>query len=72
MMDGIRAAGCVYDKAKSKIVLYYIGEIDEKTLTVGLKEKLPRYMLPSRIIRLEKMPYTANGKTDRMALMKML
>ena len=72
MMDGIKAAGCVYDKAKSKIVLYYVGEIDEKTLTVGLKEKLPRYMLPSRIIRLEKMPYTANGKTDRMALMKML
>ena len=71
-MDGIKAAGCVYDKVKSKIVLYYTGEIDEKTLTVGLKEKLPRYMLPSRIIRLEKMPYTANGKTDRMALMKML
>ena len=71
-MDGIKAAGCVYDKAKSKIVLYYTGEIDEKTLTVGLKGKLPRYMLPSRIIRLEKMPYTANGKTDRMALMKML
>ena len=72
MLDGIKAAGCVYDKAKSKIVLYYTGETDEKTLTVGLKEKLPRYMLPSRIIRLEKMPYTANGKTDRMALMKML
>lgn len=72
MLDGIGAAGCIFDKAKSKIVLYYTGEIDEKTLTISLKEKLPRYMLPSRIIRLEKMPYTANGKTDRMALMKML
>lgn len=72
MLDGIEAAGCVYDRAKSKIVLYYAGKTDEKTLTVNLKEKLPRYMLPSRIIRLEKLPYTANGKIDRMTLMKKL
>ncbi|MCI9142112.1 MAG: amino acid adenylation domain-containing protein [Lachnospiraceae bacterium] len=72
MLDGIQAAGCVYDREKSKIVLYYSGETDEKTLTVSLKEKLPRYMLPSRIIRLEKLPYTANGKLDRMTLAKML
>ena len=71
-LDGIAAAGCVYDKAKSKIVLYYSGETDEKALMVSLKEKLPRYMLPGKIIRLEKLPYTANGKLDRMTLMKML
>lgn len=71
-LDGIAAAGCVYDKAKSKIVLYYSGETDEKALMVSLKERLPRYMLPGKIIRLEKLPYTANGKLDRMTLMKML
>ncbi|MCI8800066.1 amino acid adenylation domain-containing protein [Acetatifactor muris] len=71
-LDGIEAAGCVYDKARSKIVLYYSGRTDEKTLTVSLKEKLPRYMLPGRIVRLEKLPYTANGKIDRMTLTKML
>ena len=71
-LDGIEAAGCVYDKARSKIVLYYSGRTDEKTLTVSLKEKLPRYMLPGRIVRLKKLPYTANGKIDRMTLTKML
>ena len=70
MLDDIKAAGCVYDKERSKIVLFYTGGIDEKDLTVCLKEKLPRYMMPSRIIRLPEMPYTANGKLDRMTLMK--
>ena len=70
MLDDIKAAGCVYDKERSKIVLFYTGGIDEKDLTVCLKEKLPRYMMPSRIIRLPEMPYTANGKLDRLTLMK--
>ena len=70
MLDDIKAAGCVYDKEHSKIVLFYTGGIDEKDLTVCLKEKLPRYMMPSRIIRLPEMPYTANGKLDRLTLMK--
>jgi len=33
-----------------------------------LKTQLPQYMLPARIITLEKMPLTANGKIDRQAL----
>ena len=33
-----------------------------------LQGQLPPYMMPSRLIALEKMPFTANGKTDLQAL----
>ncbi len=33
-----------------------------------LKKKLPNYMIPARLIRLENLPLTATGKIDRVAL----
>ena len=72
MLEEISMASCIYDDAKGKIVLYYVGAMDEKTLAEALKEKLPRYMLPNRIIPLESMPLTANGKIDRVTLKKRL
>ena len=70
MLDGIEMSGCVYDKEKNKIVLYYTGAIDEKQLAAKLKEKLPRYMVPNRMIKLKRMPLTSNGKIDRVTLMQ--
>lgn len=68
MLEGIKIAGCIYDDTKGKIVLYYVGNVEEKDLAVALKEKLPRYMIPNNIIKLEQMPLTANGKIDRVTL----
>ena len=59
-------------EVKGKIILFYVGTISEKVLTVLLKEKLPRYMIPNRIIQLEEMPLTANGKIDRVTLKKQI
>ncbi len=71
-LEQIKCSGAVYDSEKGKIVLYYLGDIDAKELTESLKDKLPRYMLPNRIIQLEQMPFTANGKIDRVTLKNML
>lgn len=68
MLSDIRMAACIYDTGKGKIVLYYVGELSEKELTLILKAKLPRYMLPNRTIRLKEMLLTANKKIDRVAL----
>ena len=71
MLDSIQMSACVYDNARQKIVLYYVGDADEPSLTTALKGKLPRYMLPNRLVRLEKLPQTANGKIDRVTLKNM-
>ena len=70
MLPEIKLCACIYDEVKSKIVLYYVGDLTDKDLTLRLKARLPRYMLPSRIIPLEAMPFTANGKLDRVTLKK--
>lgn len=70
MVDEIKFSGCIYDKEKGKIVLFYVGDISEGDLTAALRLKLPRYMLPNKIIKLSEMPLTPNGKTDRVALSK--
>lgn len=68
MLPGVDMAACIYDAQRKKIVLYFTGSPDSTQLTAQLKGKLPRYMLPNRIIRLDAMPFTANGKIDRVAL----
>lgn len=67
-LDPINMAGCIYDEDKKKIVLFYVGDATPKDIMVLLKGKLPRYMLPNSINKLEMMPLTLNGKLDRKEL----
>lgn len=71
MLPGIRMAACIYDSDRKKIVLWYDGDPDERELTAQLKTRLPRYMLPNKIYKVDKLPFTPNGKIDRVALKKM-
>lgn len=71
MLPGVGMAACIYDENRGKIVLYYVGGMAEAELLPALKQKLPRYMLPNRLTRLERLPQTANGKIDRVTLKKM-
>ena len=70
MMDGVRSSCCIYDGEKGKIVLYFVGDMEGKALAAALRDKLPRYMLPNIVERLDIMPLTANGKLDRVGLKK--
>ncbi len=45
-------------------------ELDRDKLLLYLKKKLPEYMIPSKIVFVDKMPLTLNGKIDRMNLAK--
>lgn len=68
LLDGVRAACCIYDQERGKIALYYTGEIDKRALVTKLKERLPRYMIPNVVEHIDHMPLTANGKLDRAFL----
>lgn len=41
---------------------------DRKLIRTGLKERLPEYMVPKKVIFLKSLPMTNNGKTDRKKL----
>ena len=66
--EGVRRAACVYASEAKKIALFYLGEADENALLSELALYLPRYMIPNIIKKLENMPLTDNGKTDRRGL----
>ena len=42
--------------------------VTEEYLRQELAELVPAYMVPATLVMLERMPVTANGKTDRKAL----
>jgi acyl carrier protein len=43
-------------------------EIDEEDIESYLGNKLPEYMLPSKLKRIEEIPLTSNGKIDKKGL----
>ena len=59
------------NKETSKyLVGYYISEekLNEEAILEYIKIKLPEYMVPSHLVRIEKIPFTINGKLDKKAL----
>lgn len=67
-IDGVDRACAIYYFEKSRIHLFYSGEIEKSDLQSKLKEQLPMYMLPSKITSLENLPLNKNGKIDRVWL----
>lgn len=69
-MSQMRQCCAVYNTEKKKIILYCVlfSKILEKEIYAFLKNKLPKYMLPSEIFLKEALPLNANGKIDRKAL----
>ncbi|HEV8543509.1 MAG TPA: amino acid adenylation domain-containing protein [Verrucomicrobiae bacterium] len=53
-----------------KLVAYFTSEspIHTREITSFLKSKLPDFMVPASIVRLEKLPLLPSGKVDRQAL----
>jgi len=47
-------------------------QIGHAELTVALKQKLPPYMVPNRVINLKVIPLNSSGKVDRRALVELL
>jgi non-ribosomal peptide synthetase component F len=68
MHPDIKSACSIFDDDKKKIILYYVGDITIADMAGFLKQKLPRYMVPNMIEKLDNMPLTANGKIDRVLL----
>ena len=69
-IDEVEKTCCIFDTEKKRLFAFYIGNIDRRELHKKLKDKLPLYMIPNALRKIDSMPLTKNGKTDRKALME--
>lgn len=65
---GIEKCCVIYNA--SKLILFYEGEAKKADIIMYLRDKLVAYMLPNKVINIEKIPVNANGKTDRNKLLE--
>lgn len=67
--EDIVSCAAIYDAQTDQIILLYQGgSADSLAVSEALRNRLPKYMLPSRLIRLAQMLYNQNGKIDRARL----
>ncbi len=69
-MERVKEVGrccCLFHE--NKILAFYEGTIEKRELKKRLAVWLPAYMLPNRLIRIDAMPLTKNGKIDRTGLL---
>lgn len=69
--QGVAASACVFNEETSRLTLFYTGSAEEASLYSHLKEKLPKYMIPTACRRIDAFPQNRTGKIDRKALRKM-
>lgn len=63
---------CLYDEKRQKIVLFIEEELDKAYINGQISRLVPEYMLPNKVVTLQKMPINANGKIDRVKLKELL
>lgn len=59
---------CLYDEKHQKIVLFIEENLEKADINEKISHLVPEYMLPNKVIVMEKMPINANGKIDRVKL----
>lgn len=70
---GVVEAACVHDRTRDVIVGFYVpgeGTPQVRVLLSGMRQELPPYMVPERLVALASLPLNAHGKVDRPALLR--
>lgn len=67
-LEEVSLCCCLYDEKRQKIVLFIEEELDKAYINEKISRLVPEYMLPNKLVRVEKMPINANGKIDRVKL----
>ncbi|OBK19439.1 non-ribosomal peptide synthetase [Mycobacterium asiaticum] len=73
-LPGVRhaVAAVVGTNAPKLVAAIARDSVDSGDVTAALRDLLPNYMIPARIVSLERIPLTANGKLDRRAVVALL
>ena len=65
-IEGLLRSCCIFDTDENKI----LGFFETESTSDALKDKVPQWMIPNVLIKVDSMPLTKNGKIDRKELMK--
>lgn len=70
-VEGVRRAAALKNDM-DQLVLFYCASwnIDKKTFSEQIGESLPDYMIPQKILQIEDIPVTLNGKVDKHRLLE--
>lgn len=71
-LDEISLCCCLYDKHHQRIILFIEENLKKSYINGKISKLVPEYMLPSKVIVLDKMPMNDNGKIDRGSLKKLI
>ena len=63
-IDGLDECAALYNKEKETLWLFYSGTAQKRAIALALRETLPMFMLPRKIVKLEQIPKLMNGKID--------
>lgn len=69
-VPGVQRCRCVYDHDKQRLIAFYEGQAAASDIRAHILQTLPIFMLPSKIMPIDAMPLTKNGKVDRRALLE--
>ena len=70
-VPGVDAAAVIVrtENGRNVLVAYYCGTVDaEDAISDACRAKLPGYMVPKQLIRIDRIPLHSNGKLDRKKL----
>jgi D-alanine--poly(phosphoribitol) ligase subunit 1 len=70
-LQEVKNACILYNNALKQIIMVFEsdGELSDISIRQKLSSKLPKYMLPTKIKKVELIPRNANGKIDRQKLL---
>ena len=69
-ISGVDENCCLYNSELQKIYIFYSGRTTIMNLLKEVKNLLPTYMVPEKIVQLDCLPHNLNGKIDRVELKK--
>ena len=70
--EGVDRGCCIYNPEKEVITFFYEGRTEEAKVKEKFRNKLASYMVPGKVVKLDKLPLMAGGKIDRKALSKLI
>ena len=69
-VPGVENACALFDAERERIVLFVEGGggLSLRKMNLALKQYIPQYMLPGKLVAMDRLPHTANDKIDRVTL----